>query len=103
MVVTHSLAPVGESEIRIELLRLSESFSGFIKLEAVKVLDSFNEFRLSCGRAGIRKSDVPELLCMQAQWTEKHDTDRECAAGAKVSIHRYTPFKALAMLLSANS
>ncbi len=46
MVVAHGFAPVGQREIRIELLGFVERHSRLVELEAVKVFDSLNKISL---------------------------------------------------------
>jgi hypothetical protein len=49
MVVAHRLAPVGHRERGIRFLRALKRDRGFVELEAVKILDAFDERRLRSG------------------------------------------------------
>ena len=57
----HRLAPVGEREVRIRLLRLLECFGRFLILEVVKELHATKERSLRCQIATIRKSQLAEI------------------------------------------
>ena len=61
MVVAHGLAPVGEREIRIGLLRFPKRFRGFVEFEAVEVFHALDEQRLGRGGAGSRELNRAKL------------------------------------------
>jgi hypothetical protein len=61
MVVAHCLAPVGQCEIRVDLLRFDKRKPRLIELEAVQRLYTGEERILRFGSAGIRKADIAEL------------------------------------------
>ena len=61
MVVADRLAPVGEGEVRIDLLGVLEGFSGFLVPEAVERRDTALEGVLSRLRAGVREMHGAEI------------------------------------------
>ena len=62
MVVAHRLAPVGEREVRVGLLRLLEGDGRLVELEVVQRLDAGEERLLRAGGPRRRKGDRAELL-----------------------------------------
>src|ERR1700732_1970140 len=89
MVVTHRLAPVSQSEVRIYLLRLMESHRRFIELEAVKVFHSFDKFRLRARGAGRREANASPLL--RGEPRERKYRNNRCnqPSGTKLQVrHR---------------
>ena len=58
--VAQRLAPVGESEFRVDGLRVAKRLAGRGELEAVQRLHAGEERRLRLGRAGVRELDVAQ-------------------------------------------
>src|ERR1700732_472245 len=89
MVVTHRLAPVSQSEVRIYLLRLMESHRRFIELEAVKVLHPLDKFRLRGRGAGRREANASQLLRAETRAREYRNNRCNQPSGTKLQVrHR---------------
>ena len=80
MVVAHRLAPVGEREVRVGLLRLLEGDGGLVELEAVQRLDAGEERLLGASGSRRGEGDRAELLSgdVRRQRQGRHCREPRC-------------------------